>query len=140
MSRVLGVDLGSRRIGLAISDDDRRVASALQVLRRGRSHEMDHLELANVVADVGATLVVVGLPLSLSGHAGPAAQAVHAEVAELRRTVGVPVELCDERYTTVVARRAMASGGRRRPAFQRSVVDMMAAAAILQTWLDSHVA
>ena len=74
--RVLGVDLGSRRIGLAVSDSDRTVASALTVLIRGATHAEDHARLASVLAETGANLVVVGLPLSLSGRAGPAAQRV----------------------------------------------------------------
>ena len=80
-------------------------------------------------------MVVVGLPLSLSGGAGPAARGVLAEVAEMRQALDVPVECCDERYSTVIARRALAAGGRR-PAARRAVVDKVAAAAILQTWLD----
>ena len=133
MSRVLGVDLGSKRIGLAISDDGRVLASAYQVLQRGRSRVADHAELARTVAESGATLVVVGLPLSLSGRSGPAARAVEAEVAELRQVLDVPVELCDERLTTVVASRSLEG---RRPALRRAVIDQMAAAEILQTWLD----
>ncbi|HUC16018.1 MAG TPA: Holliday junction resolvase RuvX [Acidimicrobiales bacterium] len=133
--RVLGVDLGSRRIGLAVSDDRRRVASALVMLPRGGSREGDHSRLAAVVLETGANLVVVGLPLSLSGGTGPAARAVEAEVADLRLALPVPVECCDERFSTVIARRALVAGGRR-PAARTAVVDKMAAAAILQTWLD----
>ena len=133
--RVLGVDLGSRRIGLAVSDDARRVATALTVLHRGGSHAEDHAGLAGVLAETGANLVVIGLPLSLSGTAGPAATAVQAEVTELREALAVPVECCDERYSTVIAQRALAAGGRR-PATRRAVVDKVAATAILQTWLD----
>jgi putative Holliday junction resolvase len=135
LGRVLGVDLGSRRIGLAVSDDGRRVASALSVLLRGRSHAEDHGHLAAVISETAATLVVVGLPMSLSGGVGPAARSVRAEVSELRQVLPAPVECCDERYSTVIARRALAAGGRR-PAARRAVVDKMAAAAILQTWLD----
>jgi putative Holliday junction resolvase len=91
--------------------------------------------LAAVVAETGAAMVVVGLPLSLSGGAGPAARAVMAEVTEMREVLDVPVECCDERYSTVIAGRALAAGGRR-PAARRAVVDKVAAAAILQTWLD----
>ena len=133
--RVLGVDLGSRRIGIAVSDDSRQVASALMVLTRGESHVSDHGRLTDVIIETGAALVVVGLPLSLSGAAGPAARAVLDEVSELRATLDVPVECCDERYSTVIARRALAAGGRR-PVARRAVVDQVAAAAILQTWLD----
>jgi len=133
--RVLGVDLGSRRIGLAVSDDQRRVASALVMLPRGGSREGDHSRLAAVVLETGANMVVVGLPLSLSGGTGPAARAVEAEVEELRQALSVSVECCDERFSTVIARRALVAGGRR-PAARTAVVDKMAAAAILQTWLD----
>jgi putative Holliday junction resolvase len=133
--RVLGVDLGSRRIGLAVSDDQRRVASALVMLPRGGSREGDHARLAAVVLETGANQVVVGLPLSLSGGTGPAARAVEAEVEELRLALSVPVECCDERFSTIIARRALVAGGRR-PAARTAVVDKMAAAAILQTWLD----
>jgi putative holliday junction resolvase len=133
--RVLGVDLGRRRVGLAVSDSHRRVASAFSVMDRATSHDEDHAHLASVVAETGATLVVVGLPLSLSGRAGPAAQEVQEEVAELRRVLPVPVEVCDERFSTVVADRSLMAVGRKAPA-RRDVVDKMAAAGILQTWLD----
>ena len=66
-----------------------------------------------VVAETGANLVVVGLPLSLSGRAGPAAKEVELEVAELRRALPVPVELCDERFSTVVAHRSLIAAGRK---------------------------
>jgi putative Holliday junction resolvase len=132
---VLGVDLGARRIGLAISDDRRRLASALSVLLRGASHAEDHVSIASAIEETGANLVVVGLPVSLSGATGPAALAIEAEASELRAALAVPVELCDERYTTLVARRALMAGGRRGRA-RRGLVDKLAAAAILQTWLD----
>lgn len=135
--RVLGVDLGQRRVGLAISDSGRLVASAFSVLTREASRDEDHANLARVVAETGANLVVVGLPLSLSGRAGPAAKEVELEVAELRRALPVPVELCDERFSTVVAHRSLIAAGRREPA-RRQVVDQVAAADILQTWLDRH--
>lgn len=133
--RALGVDLGSRRIGLAISDEGGRVASALAVLERGASHSVDHGQIAKAVSEWGVGVVVVGLPLSLSGELGPAARGVQAEVSELRAALGVPVEVADERFTTLIARRALACGGRR-PGLNRAVVDKMAATAILQTWLD----
>lgn len=133
--RVLGVDLGRRRVGVALSDSDRTVASALAVLERRANRDQDHAELAAVVAESEATLVVVGLPLSLSGGHGPAAKEVEEEVAELRRVLRVPVELCDERYSTVVADRSLRAGGRKAPA-RREIIDKVAAAGILQTWLD----
>lgn len=137
--RALGVDLGSRRIGVAVSDDRRRVATTLTVLTRGASQAEDHAKLAGLVGDVGAKVVVVGLPLSLSGRCGPAAMVVDSELAGLRQVLDVPVVASDERYTTCIARRVLASGGRKR-ALRREVVDHIAAAAILQTWLDREQA
>jgi putative holliday junction resolvase len=137
MGRVIGLDLGTKRIGVALSDCDRTVASAFTVLVRSGSPADDHARIAGLVAETGANTLVVGLPLSLSGSSGPAARAVESEVTELRRTVGVPVEFCDERFTTVMATRSLGARARR-PAVRRQVVDKMAAAAILQTWLDQQ--
>jgi putative Holliday junction resolvase len=133
--RVLGVDLGSRRIGIALSDPGGVLASPLRVLTRGADHHADHTALAGVVAETGAQVVVVGLPLSLDGRAGPAARAVQEEVAELRRVLPVAVELVDERLTTVTAGRGLRAAGVRARK-QRPLVDQAAAAVILQAWLD----
>jgi putative holliday junction resolvase len=133
--RVIGLDLGTRRIGVALSDSDRTVASAFTVLPRSGSPADDHARIAGLIAETEANMVVVGLPLSLSGLSGPAARAVENEVTQLRRAVAVPVELSDERFTTVIANRTL-SAARREPRARREVVDKMAAASILQTWLD----
>lgn len=133
--RALGVDLGSRRIGVAVSDPGGVLASPLRVLERSPDRQTDHAALAAIVAETGAGVVVVGLPLSLDGSAGPAARAVSLEVAELRATIAVPVEVIDERFTTVTAGRALRAAGVRGRA-QRRVVDQAAAAVILQSWLD----
>lgn len=95
----------------------------------------DHAAIAELVASTRAGVVVVGLPLSMDGRVGPAARAVLAEVEVLRAQLCVPVEVADERLSTVSASRAMSSAGRstRR---QRSVIDSAAAAVILQAWLD----
>ncbi len=133
--RVLGVDLGSRRIGVAVSDSRRAVATAVTVLARSPQRRADHATLAGLVDSYEAVAVVVGLPLSLSGATGPAATGVLEEVDQLRRVLTVPVETVDERYTTVVASGAMQATGRtaRR---QRSVIDAAAAQVLLQGWLD----
>ena len=133
--RVVGVDLGSRRIGVAVSDATGTLASPHLVLDRTGDPEADHRRLAEIVAEVGAQRVVVGLPLSMSGAAGPAAQAAAAEAAALAAVVGVPVETFDERLTTVSAQRALRAGGTRARA-QRRAIDKAAAAVMLQAWLD----
>jgi putative pre-16S rRNA nuclease len=135
--RALGLDLGSKRIGVAVSDLTGTIASPLVVIARGRSRRHDHERIAALVRAEEAECVVVGMPHSLSGADGPAARAARAEAAALASVVGVPVETHDERFTTVTANRALAEGGMRGPA-RRQVVDKVAAAVILQAWLDSR--
>jgi putative Holliday junction resolvase len=135
--RVLGLDLGSKRIGVAVSDRSGTIATPLTVLTRGRSRREDHERIAALVREEEAECVVVGLPHSLSGRDGPAARAARAEITALASVVGVPVETYDERFTTVTANRALAEGGVRGAA-RRSVVDKVAAAVILQSWLDAR--
>jgi putative Holliday junction resolvase len=135
---VLGVDLGSRRIGLALSDPSGMVASPHEVLLRSGDRTADHRAIVGAANDAGATRIVVGLPLSLSGRRGPAARAVEAEVGEIRAIAGpqLPVELHDERLSTVTAERTLASAKMRRDA-RRRVVDKVAAAVMLQSYLEA---
>jgi putative pre-16S rRNA nuclease len=137
-TRALGVDLGSRRIGLALSDPTGTVASPLEVLNRSGDVGRDHDAIVAAAREAGAQTIVVGLPLSLSGAEGPAAKAARAEVDELSaRAVlaGIDVLLHDERLTTVTAERALKEARMRREA-RRRVVDKVAAAVMLQSWLD----
>ena len=134
--RAVGIDLGSVRIGVAVAPDDVSVSVPYEVLERSGERARDHRALAGMVADVGAEVVVIGLPTSLDGSEGPAAAAVRAEAVEIEAALDVPVVLVDERYTTVTAERMLAQGGVRGPA-RREVVDKVAAAVILQSWLDS---
>jgi len=133
--RVLGIDLGAKRIGVALSDVTGTLASPLVVLNRSGDRAGDHRALAALVREHDATLVVVGLPLSLSGEAGPAARGALEEVAELQAALGVPVETLDERFTTVSAHQALAAQGRGRRD-RRALIDKAAAAVLLQAWLD----
>ena len=143
MRRVLGIDLGSRRIGLALSDPLGVLASPLAVLARTGDRAADHRAILRAVAENDAGRIVVGLPLSLStGRPGPAAKATLDEVAELADRAAaldppVPVETCDERLTTVTAQRSLATGGVRAKD-RRAVVDKVAAAVMLQAWLDGQ--
>ncbi len=133
--RALGLDLGSKRIGVAVSDISATVASALTTVHRSSSRRHDHAAIARLVRDEDAEVVVVGLPLSLDGTMGPAARSAETEARQLASVVGVPVEMYDERFTTVTAERALRDAGldgRR----QRKVVDKVAAAVMLQAWLD----
>jgi putative Holliday junction resolvase len=133
--RALGIDLGSKRIGIAVSDSAGSVATPIETVQRSRDRAGDHRRIAELVAEWECEVVVVGLPLSLDGSIGPAAEAALAETAELDDTVAVPVETYDERLTTVTADRSLMqmnlnAGARRR------MVDQVAAAVMLQAWLD----
>lgn len=133
--RVLALDLGSKRIGVAISDLTGTVASPLTVIQRSKSRRHDHEQIAKLVEREEAELVVVGLPLSLSGHEGPAAKAARAETRAMATLIGVPIETYDERLSTVTAQRALTEAGVRGPA-GRQVIDKIAAAVFLQAFLD----
>jgi putative holliday junction resolvase len=135
-TRALGVDLGERRIGLALSDPSRTVASPHEVLRRSGDPVVDRRAIVDAARELGANVIVVGLPLSLSGHTGPAAKAALAEVEALRAVAGsIDVVVQDERLTTVTAERALGEARMRRDA-RRNVVDKVAAAVMLQAWLE----
>lgn len=132
--RVLGLDLGDVRIGVAISDPERRLAVPLGTIHTGAPADLK--AVASLVRDNEVSLVVVGHPLLLSGEAGDRARHAEAFVDALRSVLEVPVVLQDERLSTVEADRALreagASGARRRAAVDRS-----AATVILQAYLDT---
>ena len=137
--RALGVDLGSVRIGIALSDPSRTVASPHSVLQRARNdHGADHRAILAVARQHEVTTIVVGLPISLSGGKGPAARAAAAEIAELQEAAGGGIEVVadDERLTTVSAERSLAEAGVR-GRDRTAVVDKVAAAIMLQSWLES---
>lgn len=136
--RAVGIDLGAARIGLALSDSDGRVAAPYEVVHRSGDRARDRRRIAQLVAEAEAEVVVVGVPYSLDGRQGPAARRALAEVAELRRDLPVAVETYDERFSTVTADRSVREMGLPR-ARRREVVDKIAAAVILQAWLDHRV-
>jgi putative Holliday junction resolvase len=133
--RVLALDLGTKRVGVAVSDRSGTIASPLTVLQRSGRQALDHERIKALVEEEEAVLVVVGLPLSMDGSVGKAAQAALREVQALTTVVGVPVETFDERLTTVTADR-MLMEFRMRAEDRRKVIDKVAAAVILQSWLD----
>ena len=137
MARILGVDLGSRRIGLALADPTGVVATPHRVLERSGDPAADRRTIVAIAREAGADRIVVGLPLSLSGDVGPAARAVLDEVEALRAEAGegMTVETHDERLTTVVAEQGLRAAGARRGR-RRAVVDEAAAAVMLQAYLD----
>lgn len=135
--RALGIDLGEARIGLAVSDPLGCIAQPFESLERVGPRK-DLTRIVERVRELEVVVVVVGLPLLLSGEEGEQARKAKEFAAALERRLGnVPVELWDERLTTVQAERTMISGGVKRRRRKRTV-DPIAAALILQTYLDAR--
>lgn len=132
--RIIGVDFGERRIGMAAADERTGVAVPVRTVEV-RGDPVD--ALVEAVRQEGADRVVVGLPLSLTGAEGPQAQRVRQVVEELDRRLDVPITTWDERLTTAQARRAPAIS-RRRGARAEAARDAAAAAIMLQAYLDSR--
>ena len=132
--RVLAVDPGSRRVGLAISDPTGTIAQPLDTLDAEPDATLV-TRLAQTARLQEAARIVVGLPRRMDGSDGPAAKSARRLADALRRTSGIPVELVDERLTSVAAERSLIAGGVRR-AKRRTTVDRVAAILLLQSYLD----
>jgi putative Holliday junction resolvase len=135
--RLLGVDVGAVRVGVAICDPGGVLATPLVTVPRDADGGADLRTIADLVAGHEAVGVVVGLPRTLAGREGPAAAAARGFAEALAGVLDVPVELSDERLTTVVATQQLRERGVKGRK-QRAVVDQAAAVAILQGWLDAH--
>lgn len=135
--RVLGIDLGSKRIGLAISDPDGVVAFPAGVIE-SRGRKRDLAALRALVRERSIVRAVVGVPLHMSGRRGPEAEAAIAFASDLARAVGIPVDTLDERWTSLEAERMLRSTerGRRAVKARSGAVDESAAAILLRTYLD----
>ena len=134
---LLGVDVGAARVGLAASDPDGSLAFPVETLRRDVEAESDLDRIVDEARERGAVGVVVGLPRSLSGGEGVAAEHARGYALRLQRRLEVPVRLWDERLSTVDAHRALRDSGVR-GRDQRGVVDQAAAVIILQAALDAR--
>lgn len=135
--RILGVDFGERRIGVALSDPTATVASPLSVVERVGPRK-DANAIGRLVEREGVVTVVVGLPRTLDGDERRSAEEARAFADRIRRRLpGLPVHLWDERLTTAQAEREMIADGARRSR-RRQRVDAVAATLILQSWLDAR--
>jgi putative Holliday junction resolvase len=130
--RSLGLDVGEKRIGVALSDEEGWLAAPLEVILR-REAARDFARIAGLVQQHGAARVVVGLPRTLAGEIGPQAQRVQRWAARLEPHLPVPLVYWDERYSTAEAARLLAVT----PARHRPGIDAAAAAVILQDFLDA---
>jgi len=133
--RVLALDIGQRRIGVAVSDPSGTLARSLTVVRRASRRE-DFAAIAELVREWEVGRVVVGHPRSLDGTVGRQARQVERYAHALADVLDVPVALWDERYSTVEAERLMVEAGRK-PSRDRHWIDAVAAAVILQDYLES---
>lgn len=134
MARILGLDVGERRIGVAISDPDGRIAVPLRIIER-RDDAADMQEIAKLAALERVTALVAGFPRSLDGSIGEQARRVESFAKRAAEAAGLPLELWDERLSTVQAERPVA-GAKRRKRARRGPADDVAAAIILQSYLD----
>ncbi len=134
--RILGLDFGLRRIGVAISDPTGSMAQPLTVIEK-QNEDIEIEKISHLIGEYGVGEVVVGLPISLTGQIGPQAQVVLEYVEKLKAELGVPVKTWDERLTTAVAERALAESEVKRGR-KKEIVDKVAAAIILQSYIDSR--
>jgi putative Holliday junction resolvase len=134
--RVMALDVGERRIGVALSDPTRMLASPLTTIRAvPRSTALKRI--LTLIRDYQVTALVVGLPLTMNGDIGPQATLVQQFVDELRPLIDIPIAFVDERLTTVAAERMMIDL-KIKPEQRRARIDEMAASIILQDFLDSQ--
>lgn len=133
-TRVLGLDLGKRRIGVALSDAAGVLATPLTVIA-SRGAEIDTRQIAELVAEHHAERIVVGMPLAMDGTIGAEAQRVQGFIELLSRSSTVPVESWDERLSTVAAEREMLGAGAS-PSQRKQWRDAVAASLVLQSYLD----
>lgn len=132
--RILAIDPGSKRVGVAVSDPSGTIAQGLSTVP---AEPLDTLaaRLAEIAKEQEAARLIVGLPRRLDGSYGPEAAAARSLAAALRKAAHLPVELVDERLTSVMAERAMVAGGMRREK-RRLAADRVAATLLLQSHLD----
>ncbi len=132
--RVMGLDVGGQRIGVAISDETWLIATPLEyVPRQGNDRE----RLRALVRRWGVGQLVVGLPTGLSGREGPQAAEVRAYAVQTAAALGLPLEYWDERFTSTIAEQSLIASGTRREA-RREHIDAVSAAVILQGYLDAR--
>ncbi len=133
--RILGLDIGSKRIGVAISDPLGITAQGLMTLKR-ESDEADFERLRSIASEKEVTEIVVGLPLNMNGSHGPQAKAASLFADVVREKLNLPVKLWDERMSTAQVERIMIEGGASR-AKRKKKIDKLAAQVILQSYLNT---
>lgn len=134
MERILGLDVGTKTIGIAVSDPLGITAQPVTTIRRTKM-DADMAELRDIIDLYNASLLVVGYPRNMNGTVGEQAQYVDRFIEAMGKQVSLPVELVDERLTTRVAQQAMKAGNVK-AARRKEIIDQQAAALILQSYMD----
>ncbi|MFZ5645714.1 MAG: Holliday junction resolvase RuvX [Bacillota bacterium] len=135
--RVMGLDLGEKTIGIAVSDPMGWTAQGVEIIRRAGNIESEIQRLKELIAQYGVNLILLGLPKNMNGSIGEQGQKTIDYAGVLRERLGLPVELWDERLSTAAAGRALLEADMSR-AKRKKVIDKVAAAYILQGYLDSR--
>jgi putative holliday junction resolvase len=135
MSRILGLDYGSKRLGFALSDPTEMLATPLRVVTY-RSEQEALIETVRICKETGAERLVVGMPINMNGTHGPAAQYVDQFIRKLSKTLAIPIETWDERLSTKSATNVLIEAGASRKR-RKEVVDKLAAQIFLQNYLDA---
>ena len=136
MGRYLGIDYGTKRIGLALSDEEGIIAFPLDVIENTGERKVIQ-EISRIVGEKAVSVIIVGMPLKLDGTRGPAAENVGRFIEAVKAALDLPVNVWDERLSTRIAERAMIEGGLSRQRRKQSL-DQSTAQIILQSYLDAH--
>ncbi|MCL6610243.1 MAG: Holliday junction resolvase RuvX [Peptococcaceae bacterium] len=135
--RVMGLDLGDKTIGVAVSDPMGWTAQAVEVIRRGENKAGEIRRLKELIEHYGVEMIILGLPRNMNGTLGDRGRKAVEYAGMIRQELGLPVEMWDERLSTVSAERILLDAGMSR-AKRKKNIDKMAAAVILQGYLDSR--
>lgn len=135
--RILGLDVGDKRIGISLSDPLRITAQGIETYNRQDSEEKDIAHIAELIRKNDVEFIVCGLPKNMNGTIGPQAEKVMAFAEKISAETGIRIEYSDERLTTVLVERTLIEADLSRSK-RRKVVDKLAAVTILQGYLDSH--
>ena len=134
--RLMGLDVGDKTIGVALSDPMGWTAQGLEVIRRKNDIQEDFQRLLEIIREYGVESILVGLPKNMNGTIGPQGEKVQAFVEQLKKEINLPVKTWDERLSTVAAEKVLLQADVSRSK-RKKVIDKMAAAVILQGYLDS---
>lgn len=137
MTRILGLDVGNKTIGVALSDPLGFTAQGITTINRSHDLKQDFIKLKEICDNYKVELIVIGLPKHMNGSIGTQAKLVKNFVIELQNNINLPIEYIDERLTTVLAQKSLIEGNIKKSK-RKQIIDKQAAVFILQTYLDKQ--